>query len=376
MNKTLISGMTATLLLTSAIAGSQSSKAEPASAESQNLEANLASNPTRAAAKVGQQQTPSYPAESRPEASEPRIGNAVKVGEQQIPGAEASIAKIQSHDLSGRKAATLYVKNIPVLTFVGQQQTASSDVKVGEVQTDEVPEIAKLKTGSANSAGGQTVEQREHSQNSDDPVAQATAIAARLNQLYQKGLDANSIVVSWEPVKGKSDGHYAIKSNQTTLVAVSADAVLPDTKQHSERDALQVANRLRRLMGNAAPLATVQNRPKINPNEQQISLGPVKLRVDGWASWYGPGFHGNLTANGDVYDQEAMTAAHKSLPFGTKVRVTNLDNGKVVVVRINDRGPYVGDRVIDLSAGAARILGLMQSGVAPVRLEILERRSR
>src|SRR5918995_7022236 len=76
------------------------------------------------------------------------------------------------------------------------------------------------------------------------------------------------------------------------------------------------------------------------------------LRLSGTASWYGPGFHGRTTANGERYNMYELTAAHRSLPFGTKVRVTNRMNGKSVVVRINDRGPYGGGRVIDLSRGA------------------------
>ena len=91
------------------------------------------------------------------------------------------------------------------------------------------------------------------------------------------------------------------------------------------------------------------------------------------ASWYGPGFHGRLTANGERYNQNGLTAAHKTLPFGTQVRVTNLRNGRSVIVRINDRGPFVGGRVIDLSKGAASVIGLVSSGVAPVQLEILGR---
>ncbi|MEO8891804.1 MAG: septal ring lytic transglycosylase RlpA family protein, partial [Coleofasciculaceae cyanobacterium] len=96
-----------------------------------------------------------------------------------------------------------------------------------------------------------------------------------------------------------------------------------------------------------------------------------RARFTGMASWYGPGFNGNQSASGEIYNQNAMTAAHKSLPFGTRVRVTNLDNGLTAVVRINDRGPYAYGRVIDLSAAAARALGVMQSGVAPVRLDVL-----
>lgn len=93
--------------------------------------------------------------------------------------------------------------------------------------------------------------------------------------------------------------------------------------------------------------------------------------VQGNASWYGPGFDGRLTANGETFDQQEMTAAHPHLEFGTKVKVTNLQNGRSVVVRINDRGPFIRDRIIDLSAAAARALNMMSSGVAPVKLTIL-----
>jgi rare lipoprotein A len=89
------------------------------------------------------------------------------------------------------------------------------------------------------------------------------------------------------------------------------------------------------------------------------------------ASWYGPGFNGNRSANGEIFNQNALTAAHRNLPFGTQVRVTNLQNGQSVVVRITDRGPYSGRRIIDLSAAAARAVGMLQAGVAPVSLDIL-----
>ena len=90
------------------------------------------------------------------------------------------------------------------------------------------------------------------------------------------------------------------------------------------------------------------------------------------ASWYGPKFHGKLTANGEIYDQMALTAAHKSLKFGTLLKVTNPKNGKSVIVRINDRGPYVGDRELDLSKGSAMKLGLIKKGVARVKIEEVE----
>ncbi len=101
----------------------------------------------------------------------------------------------------------------------------------------------------------------------------------------------------------------------------------------------------------------------------EASGGPVQL---GTASWYGPGFHGRHTSSGEIYDQYDLTAAHRTLPLGTRVAVTNLQNGKEVEVRINDRGPFVKDRMIDLSYAAARILGMIGPGTVPVRLEVLE----
>jgi len=89
----------------------------------------------------------------------------------------------------------------------------------------------------------------------------------------------------------------------------------------------------------------------------------------GEASWYGPGLQGNETANGETFDQNKMTAAHPSLPMGTKADVTNLENGKKVEVRINDRGPYVGDRAIDVSRAAARELGMEKDGTTQVEIE-------
>ena len=91
----------------------------------------------------------------------------------------------------------------------------------------------------------------------------------------------------------------------------------------------------------------------------------------GIASWYGPGFDGNLTANGEVYDMNGISAAHKTLPFGTVVRVVELDTGRSIVVRINDRGPFVEGRIIDLSKGAAEELGIIDKGITRVGLRIV-----
>ena len=102
------------------------------------------------------------------------------------------------------------------------------------------------------------------------------------------------------------------------------------------------------------------------------SSAKANFRQVGTASWYGPGFHGRKTASGERFDQNKLTAAHRSLPLDTVVKVTNLDNGKAVKVSINDRGPYVGKRVIDLSHAAARKLDMTEDGTARVRIEVAE----
>ena len=114
-----------------------------------------------------------------------------------------------------------------------------------------------------------------------------------------------------------------------------------------------------------APPAAELPKPKLKVLPQVVKV------ITGEASWYGPGFYGNRTANGEVYKPGTMTAAHRTLPFGTKVRVTNLWNGRTAVIRINDRGPFIDHRVIDLGHGAASDLGLTASGIAQVKLEVL-----
>ncbi len=95
----------------------------------------------------------------------------------------------------------------------------------------------------------------------------------------------------------------------------------------------------------------------------------------GIASWYGPNFHGKPTANGEIFDQNELTAAHKTLPLPSIVRVTNLDNGRSLVVRVNDRGPYAHGRIIDMSKRSAELLGFRGKGLAKVRVQVLEAES-
>jgi rare lipoprotein A len=103
----------------------------------------------------------------------------------------------------------------------------------------------------------------------------------------------------------------------------------------------------------------------------QVVTVPPAVTMTGRASWYGEPHHGRLTASGEAFNMNALTAAHRSLPFGTRLRVVNLDNDREVEVRVNDRGPSIPGRVLDLSYAAARALGAVGSGVIPVRMTVL-----
>jgi rare lipoprotein A len=116
--------------------------------------------------------------------------------------------------------------------------------------------------------------------------------------------------------------------------------------------------------GKSAPRTVVS--PKAAPTP--VRAGQVEY---GLASWYGKKYHGRKTASGEKYNMRAMTAAHRTLPFGTKVRVVHLASKRSVVVRINDRGPWKEERIIDLSRKAAQKLGIIEAGLAQVRIEVL-----
>ena len=110
---------------------------------------------------------------------------------------------------------------------------------------------------------------------------------------------------------------------------------------------------------------------RVEPIERGFVVPDTRPVYVGNASWYGPGFTGRKTASGEIFDDTKFTAAHRTLPLGSKAQVTHLDNGKSVKVEINDRGPFIQDRIIDLSRAAARVLGMVDEGVARVRVEPL-----
>lgn len=285
--------------------------------------------------------------------------SVLKVGEtrsQSMVRSQDVMTRIHPHTLNGRNAATVYVRNIPVLTFLAQGNL-SNNLKPKSGNVVKLP-------SSAESAIANPL-------TSADPVERATAVAALINQFNRDGFDAKEIVPAFE------SGNYVIKLGKQTTLKFDRGLVFSDTAKNQESDVLQAANLLRRLVGNATPVSAIANAPSpsSSPNRvaARVAASPATNFASGFASWYGPGFHGAMSASGERFNANGMTAAHRSLPFGTQVKVTNMDNGRSVVVRINDRGPFVHNRILDISEGAARVIGLVNSGVAPIRFEVLPR---
>jgi len=135
------------------------------------------------------------------------------------------------------------------------------------------------------------------------------------------------------------------------------------------KEARKIAEKVKQKVERTEKAEGSQDLVKDKVTVKKKDDGQTMVEQVGEASFYGPGFHGKKTATGEIFDQNEKTAAHPTLPLGTKATVTNLDNGTSVDVTINDRGPYVKGRDIDLSKGAAKELGMTKNGVAPVKIE-------
>ncbi len=246
-----------------------------------------------------------------------------------------SLVQVIAHQLDDAQAATLYLRNIPLLTFIGSDAAEADTADKVDTEASAAPA---------------------------DPAVRASTFAERIDQMHQSELDARTISARWNA----DDEQFEVMVGDDTFVALNDRVTLPDTTGDIAEDTLQVTNRLRRLLGDVEPVTEIEGRPV--PPAPTVAVRSVS---SGLASWYGPGFHGRRSASGEIFNQNAMTAAHRTLPFGTRVRVTNVNNGRQVVVRINDRGPFSGGRVIDLSAAAAGAIGLRSAGVGTVQIEVL-----
>jgi rare lipoprotein A len=155
--------------------------------------------------------------------------------------------------------------------------------------------------------------------------------------------------------------------------SISMSAVLPAESLSENPRADGIPTDIPTLESSSAPIIP---RPETQEASRPTLPTPTPSTIigTGLASWYGAKHHGKRTASGEIFDQNKFTAAHRTLPWGSIVKVTNLDNGKSVEVRINDRGPFPKGRIIDLSRAAARALGMVELGVSPVRMELLSPR--
>ncbi len=251
----------------------------------------------------------------------------------------SNLFRIADHNLEGQRIAILHVDNLPVLTFVDQVESADSVVKT----SSEVATTAD-----------------------DELLLRAETVARQIDAFYQAEGDPHEIGVRWdEEIEG-----YALTIDGEKLVLIDELTRYANPTGQLNADALQAANRLRNLLGASEELTEIEGAPEPAVVAAPANWGVVST-FSGTASWYGPGFHGRQTASGEVFNRGAMTAAHRTLPFGTRVLVTNVNNNQQVIVRINDRGPFSHGRVIDLSEGAAREIGLHLAGVGTVRVEVL-----
>lgn len=193
------------------------------------------------------------------------------------------------------------------------------------------------------------------------PEARVKAAAKQLNSVLLSDLESAAKI---EPAL--AEGKPVIRIDEQVITLVD-ESTAKGAKLDANRLAFLWANRLRQALGEQH--LQTQDYPAFNPQPQPRYIGTGQTQV-GEASWYGPGFHGRRTASGARYNMYAMTAAHRRLPFGTLVRVTNRRNNRSCIVKITDRGPFAHGRIIDLSKSAAQAIGM--SGVAKVTLEVVK----
>jgi peptidoglycan lytic transglycosylase len=155
----------------------------------------------------------------------------------------------------------------------------------------------------------------------------------------------------------------------TLVIFLTFGGTVSSEDKSAAQEAKKIAEKVKRKAEHTEKAEGSQNLVKDKVTVKQDDNGQPVVEQVGEASFYGKGFQGKKTATGEKFDQNEKTAAHPTLPLGTKATVTNLDNGNSVDVKINDRGPYVKGRDIDLSKGAAKELGMTKDGVAPVKIE-------
>ncbi|MBT9313707.1 septal ring lytic transglycosylase RlpA family protein [Leptothoe kymatousa] len=269
-------------------------------------------------------------------------------------------ASLKSDTASARsgKASVSTLMSKPVVMEL-QKQTSAPVVLREELA--QCVDAERPESGAPTTTNFQLLKQGVVVGNMPDISATETLIASLGAMLGAEAIDPDAI----RPVLDQDEP--AIQLGQDVLLTfTNQDGALEQSSGvGSEWTAITWSDQLRQSMG-ATPL---------DPGQIQVmlkQLQPSGQELDGLASWYGPYFHGRLTANGEIFDQDTLTAAHKTLPFDTVLQVRNLKNNRTVVVRINDRGPYIGKRSLDLSRAAARCLGGEKVGVIPYEAVIMD----
>ncbi|MEM9244537.1 MAG: septal ring lytic transglycosylase RlpA family protein [Cyanobacteria bacterium P01_F01_bin.153] len=309
------------------------------------------------AIRVAQWQPSITPSESAslPSPSQALDGNVASTtrATTNVPTTAAVITKIYAHEIDDQDAVTLYVRDIPVLTFLANEPA----------DEDSASESAAASTESEPT-----------------PLERAKLVAQKLENLHGQLIQteaSSDIRLEWD----SEDEQYWITAGDRPVVALDEWTTAVEPSSDLTSDLVQTTNRLRRLVYGAEPIQYTGSRSLTNPAlalaapapaPEAVAGGTVQSTQLGIASWYGGYFHGRRTASGERYNQNAMTAAHRHLPFGTRVRVVNLSNGQSTIVRINDRGPFIRGRIIDLSSAAAGQIGLRSMGIGRVRVEVLK----
>lgn len=282
----------------------------------------------------------------------------------------------------------------------------TSSRKSTEAKQSSSPKSKSAKTSSArshssksSSKGGVAKATAVHKQPSAEMTQQAPVAeqpVAPRKSLFSRifGKSDSSQSSSYQAVGSQSSSAKVISSSASQARAGGQYSSYPSDRSRSTSSQLLGSSRSqsRQQQGYHATSAInyYESKPNITNQAKAVISAPINggraliegafsttrsgvegLIDFGKASWYGKDFHGGKTANGERYDMESMTAAHRTLPFGTKIRVTNLENGNECIVRINNRGPYLRGRILDLSKGAARQLGMVGRGIARVKMEVL-----
>jgi rare lipoprotein A len=252
------------------------------------------------------------------------------------------------------------------------------------VQAEEVTTISTVPAVPSVTTFARAIADSEHQQIivylQDTPLFSLKGLDTITQVLAEQCVIALNQTQKRTPLSGLTltvvDGQYQLLTNEhQLLVAFTEQMQSPQAPSLKGKELALFVTQQVRTAFNLTENQLAQEMPVASSTPLRTFTTKIQELVaatfQGQASWYGGEFHGRRTSSGEVFNGNSLTAAHRNLPFGTRIKVTNMNNGKAVVVRVTDRGPFAGRRVLDVSRGAATVLGMLQSGVAKVRVEVL-----